>query len=228
MQELTIDLNARYEMIPVLARQYLDAPGVLYGRDPNTGIDCLGLVAMAATQAGFDCPSMLIRTLDPTTGRRPPMMEAVEKDMARVELNDIRPGDMLLLRPPYCPYPWDHLAVVSFIKPVSIIHTDPLLTGGVTEHPISESRSAVFRNFFGLTRRFDMSWIKWVRGAYRFQYLWSEDKPEVKSVALRSTLYGRETAIAVSPGHQNAADWLRVNTRWANSNVMNEQQANQW
>ncbi len=112
MKRISIDLDSRYEMIPVLARQYLDVPGKLYGRDPNDGIDCLGLVAIAATQAGFDCPNMLIRVPDANRSCLPPMLGAVEKDMVRVSLDDIRVGDMLFMQPPQCPYRMDHLAVV--------------------------------------------------------------------------------------------------------------------
>jgi hypothetical protein len=59
MKEITINLDARYGMIPLLARKLLDVPFVLCGRDPNVGIDCVGVAAIAATQAGFDCANML-------------------------------------------------------------------------------------------------------------------------------------------------------------------------
>jgi hypothetical protein len=62
MGEIIIDLDERYAMIPVLARKLLDVPVSMLGRDPNIGIDCLGVVSIGATQAGFHCPHMLIRT----------------------------------------------------------------------------------------------------------------------------------------------------------------------
>lgn len=64
----------------------------------------------------------------------------------------------------------DHLAVVSNTNPITIIHTDPLLIGAVTEHRLSESRPAEFRNIIGWTRKVQMNWEKWVRGAYRFRF----------------------------------------------------------
>lgn len=91
---VTIDMDARYQMIPVEARKLLDVPFRLYGRDPNVGIDCVGVTAIAATQAGFDCPNMLNSTPD-ANGRRMSMRDAVLQDMIPVtKLKDIRPGDL--------------------------------------------------------------------------------------------------------------------------------------
>jgi len=100
MKRISIDLDARYEkMIPVLARKLLDVPFRLYGRDPNVGIDCVGVTAIAATQAGFDCPSMLISTPD-ASGKRMTMRDAVSRGMKPItKSEDIRPGELALVPP---------------------------------------------------------------------------------------------------------------------------------
>jgi hypothetical protein len=190
MKEITIDLDARYEMVPVLARKYLDAPAKLYGRDLDSGIDCLGVVAIAATQVGFHCPHMLIRTPD-ATGKRPPMMEAIELDMVRVATKEIRTGDMLWLQP-NMGRRWDHLAIVSKLNPIEIIHTDPLAVQKVKEHRLSDP---VINQGMFITPQ--VCWDSWVKGAYRFQALSLDLPPEIESVILTSSVYGHKTITKV-------------------------------
>jgi len=113
MKRISIDMDARYEMIPVLARKLLDVPFRLYGRDPNVGIDCVGVTAIAATQAGFDCPYMLMGEPD-ANGKRMTMRDAVSRDMKPVEtLEDIRPGDLLWFRLFWIEEDMGHLSIVS-------------------------------------------------------------------------------------------------------------------
>jgi cell wall-associated NlpC family hydrolase len=165
--------------------QYRGAPGLMYGRDPNVGIDCLGLVAMAATQAGFDCPNMLIRTPGPD-GKVPPMMDRIAADMVPVKLDDLRVGDMLWLKFPTGRV-WDHLAVVSDNNPLTIIHTDPTFFQSVKEHRLSES-IVIPDMFTGLSPiRLPMSWANLLHGAFRFKHLYLEKAPEVTSVLIRSS-----------------------------------------
>jgi hypothetical protein len=191
MGQIIIDLDERYARIPMLARKMLDVPVSMFGRDPNAGVDCLGVIAIAATQAGFDCPKMLVRTPG-ADGSLPPMMGEIKKEMKAIAVKDIRPGDMLWLRfEQWGPRGTDHLATVTSMNPVTIIHTNPFAWGRsdykVIEHPLTDTMidHGVFKVLGG--------WDRFVRGAFRFEYVWLEDGIDMKTVVLKSTRYGRET-----------------------------------
>src|ERR1043166_3202432 len=119
------DLAARRELIPRFAYNLLDVPFRLYGRDPNVGIDCVAVVAMAASQAGFDCQNMLVRTLD-AKGNRTPLMEAVFADTFSIALNQAVPGDMLWFRLDWMPCEMHHFAIVTETNPIKFLEASLL------------------------------------------------------------------------------------------------------
>jgi cell wall-associated NlpC family hydrolase len=160
MKSGKIGLDTRHAMIPVLARKLLDVPFALYGRDVDRGIDCVGVMAIAATQAGFDCPNLLIRKLDANGNRWPPLMDAIAMDTVPVSIRDLKPGDVLWFRIPYAQI--DHFAIVSCINPIKMVHTNPLTLQNPTEERLTDTMIPVsFYRSLG-------SWERWLSGAFRF------------------------------------------------------------
>lgn len=182
MKEITIDLDARYAMIPVLARKLLDVPFILYGRDTDDGIDCVGVMAIAATQAGFDCPSILVRKLDANGQRWPPLMQAIANDTFPVSCKELQLGDVLWFRIPYAEI--DHFAIVSATNPVRMVHTNPLTLSDPAEQRLTDTMLAVYPSLG--------SWERWLRGAFRFARLTVE--PEIEKAVLVSSSFGRQSS----------------------------------
>lgn len=163
MKEITIDLEARRATIPVLARQLLDAPFLLYGRDPNVGLDCIAIMAISACQAGFSCPHILIRKV--VNGQRwPPLLDAIRMDLEPVKkVNEIRVGDVLWFRIPGAEI--DHFAIVSELNPIRMIHTNPLTLDNPSEDRLTDVMIPIsFYRALG-------TWERWLSGAFRFAKL---------------------------------------------------------
>ena len=117
------------------ARAYLKVPFRHQGRDPATGIDCIGLLVLACRDAGrLDKVEM-----DFTGYSRDPHDGLLEQHLERVfgpPVDDMRPGDIVALK-----YggPIRHVGIVGdyLYGGLSLIHTDSRL-GRVTEHRIDE------------------------------------------------------------------------------------------
>ncbi len=191
MKQIIIDVDARYEMVPVLARKLLDVPFRLYGRDPNVGIDCVGVTAIAATQAGFDCPNMLFSTPD-ASGQRMSMRDAVLRDMVPVDLNNIRVGDLLWFRLFWIQEDMGHLAIVSGTNPITMIHTSPLTIGATMEQQLTDPMPV-----HGPYQKILGTWDRWLTGAYRFRNVNVELTPEETGakILLKSKLYGKSITV---------------------------------
>lgn len=163
MKEVTIDLDAQYDKIPILARRLLDVPFVLYGRDPNVGIDCVAVVALAASQAGFDCSNMLVRTLD-DHGNRTPLMDAVMADTSAIKkIKQVRPGDVLWFRLDFMPCEMHHFAIVTETNPIKFLEASLLQTTRPGEKALTDPIISEFRTLGGYDR--------WLRGVFRFRRL---------------------------------------------------------
>jgi cell wall-associated NlpC family hydrolase len=181
MKETTIDLDARYDKIPILARKLLDVPFLLFGRDPNVGIDCVGVMALAAAEAGFHCPSILRR--EASDRRALPLLDAIQTDLFPVYFNEIRIGDVLWFRIPGALI--DHFAIVTDTNPIKMVHTNPLTLGDPTEQLLTDIMLACYPSMG--------SWDRWLQCAFRFAKL-SVD-PEIERVILVSNMFGRKSRV---------------------------------
>jgi cell wall-associated NlpC family hydrolase len=80
----------------------------LHGRDPATGLDCIGLLAAALTAIGRPAPlptGYALRT------HALPRLGAIAADCGLAEARDaLRPGDVLMLRVGPCQY---HLVIAA-------------------------------------------------------------------------------------------------------------------
>lgn len=98
------------------ARSYIGTPFHHQGRVKGIGIDCVGLVIGIAHALGlsdFDTADY---------GRQPDpvaMGATLDAHLDRVNLSDIRPGDILWLRMIWEPM---HLAIVTEVDPLRIVH----------------------------------------------------------------------------------------------------------
>ena len=98
------------------ARSYIGTPFQHQARLKGVGIDCVGLVIGVAHALGlseFDTADY---------GRQPnpvAMGAALDAHLDRVNLSDIRPGDILWLRMIREPM---HVAIVTEIDPLRIVH----------------------------------------------------------------------------------------------------------
>jgi len=109
------------------ARQMVGAPFRLHGRDPRTGVDCIGLAHAALARIGRSPPAVphyAMRNLDlERFARLLPAAGLVPHD------GDMQPGDVVLLRPSAAQF---HLAIAGPL--VSLIHAHAGL-GRVVESP---------------------------------------------------------------------------------------------
>jgi cell wall-associated NlpC family hydrolase len=101
-------LSGRELLVANVAEQLAGAPFKMHGRDPETGIDCVGLVLCALRGAGVEAPgpggyALRNLTIDKHLGW-----------VSALQLHDVsgvlRPGDVLLFRLPAAQF---HLGVVS-------------------------------------------------------------------------------------------------------------------
>lgn len=104
-----------------IARQAMTLAGVpfrLHGRDPATGLDCIGLFAAACTGAGITLRvpnGYLIRST-----RLPPDIAAIAASCGfRPASGAAEAGDVLMLRPGSCQF---HLAIVA--PGGALVHAD--------------------------------------------------------------------------------------------------------
>ena len=121
------------------ARAHIGTPFVHHGRTAH-GLDCLGLVLRCAAACGMAWPDRRYR-IDPTG-------EGLSEELADLfgpPVDDMRPGDLLLIQWPRQPEPM-HLAISAGD---TMIHA---MSGvGVCEHGI------------------DDQWQRRIRGVYRWQ-----------------------------------------------------------
>jgi cell wall-associated NlpC family hydrolase len=128
------------------ARAYLGVPYDHQGRS-RFGIDCCGLVVLAARGCGIEVEDArgYSRVPDGKT-----FLGHIEKQMLRIPLSELRPGDVLaftFLRDP------QHAAIVTQTAPVlKIIHAH-MRVRKVVEHAL------------------DDAWMRKITSAYRFKGL---------------------------------------------------------
>lgn len=90
------------------ARELVGAPFRFRGRDPKTGLDCIGLVSAALARTGREPPPLpryAMRNLN--LARFAALLPQAGLEPA---LHSPRPGDVLLLRPSAAQY---HLAIIA-------------------------------------------------------------------------------------------------------------------
>lgn len=117
--------------IVAAARACLGTPFHHQGRQPGVGIDCAGLVIVAARAAGFDPVDL------PGYGRRPhggalESAIAIQPGLDAAPIDDLADGDVLLMRFKTEP---QHLAIYA---EGGIIHAYESV-GRVVEHRLDES-----------------------------------------------------------------------------------------
>jgi NlpC/P60 family putative phage cell wall peptidase len=100
------------------ARHYLGTPFTHQGRMRGVGVDCVGLVACAAADAGIELPDV-----PRSYGRTPD--GSLERELARycervLHVGLVQPGDLLLFRI-YSLRP-RHVAIVTQAEPLAMIH----------------------------------------------------------------------------------------------------------
>lgn len=98
------------------AREMIDTPFIHQGRIPNHGLDCGGLVICSLVAAGYS-PKDLANYPEIPDGS---FVELVEEQGQRIAIDDIEPGDFMLFKFEKEP---QHIAIVSQINPIQIIHT---------------------------------------------------------------------------------------------------------
>lgn len=69
----------------------------LHGRDPRTGLDCIGLIDRALAEIG--CPALFPNGYALRTGQWPDLDEIAEERGFEVVDGPILPGDVMLLKP---------------------------------------------------------------------------------------------------------------------------------
>lgn len=103
------------ERLAAAAQTFIGTPFRLHGRDPASGLDCIGLVAASLRAIGF-CPEApegyLLRNVEP--GR---WLDCAERSGLARASGKVRAGDVALLRPG----PGQHHVVIA-AGPTSAIH----------------------------------------------------------------------------------------------------------
>lgn len=103
------------DALAAAARALVGTPFRLHGRDPRSGLDCVGVLAVALAALGRPAPlpngyALRMRGL--------PALAGIALRLGMGEASDaIRPGDVLVLRPSPCQL---HLAVATSAR--SVIH----------------------------------------------------------------------------------------------------------
>lgn len=123
-----------------IARQWLGTPFRHEGRSA-TGVDCYGLLIVVAQQAGIDVP------IESGYGKRPSgahMRSRLLQYADPVPITDIQAGDILHIKFNAQP---QHLAIVSSVAPLRIIHADAI-AGRVVEHGLSDEWRAKVRGCY--------------------------------------------------------------------------------
>lgn len=96
------------ERLAAAAEETVGAPFRLHGRDPRTGLDCVGVLQVAL--AGIGRKAELPRAYS-LRSRRIEGLEAIAENCGlRPEHGPIRPGDVLFLRTAACQF---HLAIAA-------------------------------------------------------------------------------------------------------------------
>lgn len=124
-----------------VARQWLGTPFRHEGRSA-AGVDCYGLLIVVATETGLDIP------IESGYGKRPSgshMRKMLEQYATPVPISEMQLADILHVK--FSDQP-QHLAIVSGVAPLRIIHADAI-AGRVVEHGLSDE------------------WRSRVRGCYR-------------------------------------------------------------
>jgi NlpC/P60 family putative phage cell wall peptidase len=141
-------MSATREAIIAEARTWLGTPFLHQGRLKGAGVDCAGLVIGIAR--ALELPHADVDGY----GRQPRrgLLEAeLAAQMDPIALEDLAPGDVLLLRIERDP---QHLAVVSSLEPLAVVHA--YAGGGLArcvEHDL------------------DPRWLRRIIGAYRYRGL---------------------------------------------------------
>ncbi|KMS55361.1 hypothetical protein V474_20210 [Novosphingobium barchaimii LL02] len=87
----------------------------LHGRDPQTGLDCVGVLSAACSALGRDAPLPARYAL---RSRAMPDTARIVADLGMTAANGpIRPGDVLMLRPSPCQF---HMAIAATAR--SVVH----------------------------------------------------------------------------------------------------------
>jgi len=76
------------------AKSYVGTPFHAQGRAPGVGLDCIGVIACVAREHNISHDDKSAYSMSPTGELQPEL----ERQMIRVSLNDLREGDVLLMR----------------------------------------------------------------------------------------------------------------------------------
>jgi len=82
------------EELAETAKSYVGTPFHAQGRAPGVGLDCIGVIACVARVHNISHDDKSAYSMSPTGELQPEL----ERQMIRVSLNDLREGDVLLMR----------------------------------------------------------------------------------------------------------------------------------
>ena len=91
------------------ARQLIGAEWVHQGRDPSTGIDCIGVIVWVAKKSGLHFPDRV------DYGREPIgelLVDEIRGRLEEIPVESAKHGDVLILRTPGKPLP-THVAILA-------------------------------------------------------------------------------------------------------------------
>ena len=98
-------------------REYLDTPFVHQGRVPGEGLDCAGMIVCALQALEYTVVDVVDYPRVPSQGK---FIGLVREYCDEIPLNEILPADLMMFAFKTEP---QHIAVVSSINPIMIIHS---------------------------------------------------------------------------------------------------------
>lgn len=134
-------------MLYEAARRYLDVPFMHQGRNPARGIDCIGLLRLAAKDAGLDLAAHDRRDygIDPAHGLLQHHLQAAFG--APLAAPTIQPDDIVAMR---YEGPVRHVGIIGEREgALSLIHTDAK-HGKVVEHVLVPKRRSLIVSVYRL------------------------------------------------------------------------------
>jgi cell wall-associated NlpC family hydrolase len=110
------------------AREFLGTPFHHQGRLPGVGLDCAGLVVCAARANGYEVADVQGYASTPSQGL---FMKALLEHCNPIAQADVLPGDLMMFAFKSEP---QHIAIVSGINPVMMLHAYAAVRGVVEHH----------------------------------------------------------------------------------------------
>ncbi len=117
------------------------------GRSITAGVDCSGMGVVAAKHAGLEIMAFASIMSSPNYGRLPSPMMLEKVSSACRRLNELRPGALLLFKPPRVPYP-HHLAI--YTDTGTMIHSEAVRAKAVVEQTYGRPWSRLLHSIWAI------------------------------------------------------------------------------